>query len=346
MAYPIILYSNVLTLATPTATDTASGSDVRFLCDYRAYTTWEAASAGVKYVTVNCGSAQPVDALGIITHNLATDGIDVSVESSANGSDWTERFAAWGPTYDRAFLATFTQASAQYWRIKFAAGSAAPYVGEAFLGARMTFPKAPDIPFTSYTEQVEAEQVIGKAGHILGTTVRYKGLKLNPQWSQLTKAWIDSDFKVFWDWHASDLKPFFWAPDLTNLSSDVFFCTVAPSMGYTVPLRSLTYANTVQLNMVAVKESVLTPAASPTYVPLSVAATVAAGDYLSGAESLTEGDEYATITNASLTGDYVPNLTPSWNTTYYLTNRANGSFTVYFNTPAPSGGVLYWSVIV
>lgn len=346
MTAPIILYSNVLTLATPTATDTATGSTVLGLCDYRVYTTWEAASAGVKYVTVNCGSAQPVDALGMVGHNLATGGINVSVESSANGADWTERFAAWGPTYDRAFLATFAQVSAQYWRIKFAAGSAAPIVGEAYLGARMTFPKAPDIPFTPYVEAVETTAPIGKTGHILGASVAFKGLTLTPKWGYLTRAWVQSDFKVFWDWHASDMLPFFYASDLTLFPSDVFFCTLKDGATFSMPMTLSTYVNSITLPMTAVKESVLTPAQSPTYVPITAVTPVVGGDYYSGEVSCTQGDTFATVTNVNLTGDYVPNVVPNWNTTTYITNLADGSFTVTFNTPAPDGGVLYWSAIV
>src|SRR5512146_974411 len=60
MSYPIILYDNLLTYATPTATDTATGYDVLSIRDYRAYTTWKAASAGLKYITVDAGAEAAV----------------------------------------------------------------------------------------------------------------------------------------------------------------------------------------------------------------------------------------------------------------------------------------------
>ncbi len=89
-AKPFILYNNIYTLGTPTATDTAAGYDVSNIKDYRAFTLWRAASAGTKYLTINAGSAQNFDTLGILGHNFATASATVSVEHSTNGSSWTD----------------------------------------------------------------------------------------------------------------------------------------------------------------------------------------------------------------------------------------------------------------
>lgn len=346
MALPIILYDNRFRDAVPTATDTATGSDVRFACDERAYTPWVAASAGVKYLTVDCGSSKYADCLAIIGHNFATGGIAVSVESSANGSSWTERMAPGVPATDRAVMGLFDRVSARYWRVKLGTGSAVPRIGEIAIGARLTFPEPPTAPFIPYTERIQAESTLGKAGHILGSVVHYKGLKISPRWTNQDRAWVLATFRPFWDQHASNLRPFFWSWDLEIFPTHVYFVTVDPGARYATPLSISTMVDDLQLDLVGVKELVEDAPYTPVYVAYT-GGIPRAGSLIEATVSVSAGAMTATITNVHLTAACVLNPVPNWNTTVSVSPIVSGSCTVTFGTAAPAGGgTLYWSAVI
>jgi hypothetical protein len=66
---------------------------------------------------------QGANSIAIVKHNLGTAGASVSVESSTNGSAWSERLASFVPSNDKALFKVFTGVSAQYWRIKIVTAS-------------------------------------------------------------------------------------------------------------------------------------------------------------------------------------------------------------------------------
>lgn len=251
---PVILYDNRLNDGAPTATDTAAGYSALNVRDLRTYTFWQAASAGTKYITVDCGTAKAADALGIISHNLKTANATVSVESSPDNAVWTERLAGFTPTSDKAILRLFATASARYWRIKLMTASVAPRLAVAMLGAGLTFPYPPDTPYVPYTEEIEAGTSRGKKGHLLGSVIRFKPLGINARFSNLTRQWVMDTFKVFWDGHASDLKPFFYAWDLDVYPEMVFFTAVDDGSQYRMPVSVLSYIDSIELDMQGVKE--------------------------------------------------------------------------------------------
>jgi hypothetical protein len=343
---PVILYDNRFTDATPAVTDEATGYPKALLTDDRAYTAWKAASTGIKYITVDCASAKSADAVAIIGHNFDTAGIAISVESSDNGSSWTERMAPGVPDQDRAVLGIFTRVSARYWRVKLANGSVAPRIGELKLGARLTFPYPPDAPYTPYTETIQADTTLGKTGNILGSVVRYKSLSIRPTFSNCDRTWALGDFYRFWSLHASKLRPFFWIWDLEYFPQHCFFVTVSERGTYGTPLSILPFVDRLALDLVGVQETVEEAPVAPVYIPYT-GGIPHMGAYFDGRVSVSEGAISVTVTDEHLIGDtYVPTLVPSWNTTFYLSETINGSFTVIFNTTAPAGATLYWSIVI
>src|SRR4030066_1655848 len=126
MMEPIILADNRFLGGTPPATDTAAGYNVLFIRDYKTFTSWKAASAGTKYLTVDCGMAKSADCIAFKKHNFGTGAAQISVESSDNGTDWVERITPFTVNDDKAALRTFASVSARYWRGKNAPPPRAP----------------------------------------------------------------------------------------------------------------------------------------------------------------------------------------------------------------------------
>ena len=252
-AKPMIIgHDNRFLDAAPSATDTAGGYDVANISDLRPYTWWKAASAGTKYLTVNCGENKSADSLAVIGHNLYTADAGVSVESSANGSDWTERLAAFTPASDRAFAKIFTTASAQYWRIKIVTAALAANIAVAIVGERMDFERYPAGPFDPARETLNAVSARSKHGHLIGAALANIAVDINAEFKMLTPAWIESDFRAVWDDHISQIKPFFFCWDLTNHATDVFFVCVPAEFTLSMPFDP--YRRSLSLNMEGIKE--------------------------------------------------------------------------------------------
>ena len=252
---PVILADNRFSDGTPTATDTAAGYSVLNIRDLKTFTAWRAASSGTKYLsTGDLGAAMSADAIGIQTHNLGTAAAQISVESSANGSDWTERLAAFSPTTDKAILKPFTITSAQYWRVKVVTGSLAAQIAVCLLGVRITFPVPPEGPYVPASEGIESDSAISKTGVLLGTVVRYRPVKISPSWKYLTRAWIETYMVPFWDSYASSLAPFIWAWDLDAYPDDVRFVRMDDGYQFAPSVSVLGYYDEFRLSMVGVKE--------------------------------------------------------------------------------------------
>jgi hypothetical protein len=336
---PVILYDNRFADAVPTATDTASGSDVRLACDLRAYTAWQAASVGAKYITVDCAAAQDADALAMIGHNCATGEIDVSVESSADGANWTQRLAPARPATNRAFLLPFTRATARYWRVKLAAGLLAPTIGEVALGARMTFPQPPTPPYTPYTEEVQADSTVGKAGHILGSVIRYKRLSISARWTNLDRSWVLGTFLPFWDQYASDLNPFFWAWDLTYFPTHVYHVAIDPARGrYATPMTLSMLVDSLALDMTGVKELV----ADAPYTPPYVAPT---GIVLVGGTVVWPEDAVSVTVSGTFPATYQVEATAAWNANgVWATDKGTSSFVLRCANPPDADSACDWWV--
>lgn len=252
MGKPILLYDNRFLDGTITATDTAADYDVNNIKDLRTYTFWKAASAGTKYLTVDCGSGKSADSLGIIGHNLKTASAVISVESSADNIAWTERLAGFTPADDRAVLKTFTAVSARYWRMKIVTTTVAPQLAVVMLGQRLTFERYLQGPFDPAPEKIEGDSQRSKTGNLLGSVVYYHSMKISAGFKNVTPTWIRDTFKPAWDIHLSLLKPFFFAWDPESHSDEVFFVKVPENFELRLPYEGV--RRSLSLEFEGVKE--------------------------------------------------------------------------------------------
>jgi hypothetical protein len=265
---PIILYDNRFLDGVTTATDTADGFNVLNITDLKPFTWWKAQSAGPKYLSVDCGAQKFADSLGMIGHDLSSVGAQVSVESSDNGSDWTERLPAFTPSSDKAFLQPFTGATARYWRLWIDSPTSAPSVAVVILGSRMTFPFPVDAPFAPIKEQVATVGKKSKTGHLLAHHVKYKPFTISARLSYPERTWVDSVFLPFWLDYGSDLHPFFWAWDLDMYPEDVRFVRFEPGYSYSPSVSILHYYDSISLELEGVRENVPVTVAPPPPPPV------------------------------------------------------------------------------
>jgi len=256
-AFPVILAENIYELGTPVATDTASGYDAANIKDRRTYTFWQAASAGTKYLTIDCLIAVTADALGIVSHNLSTCAATISVECSSDNfaTDTTVALAGFTVTHDKALLKLFTSVSKRYWRIKIIAGAIAPKIAVAFLGDRVTFPRTylKSLSFDPAPEKIIAESTRSKTGVLLGNVLRYVSRTITWTFAFVLASWIESTFRGLWDDYLSQLKPVFMAWEITNHPTETFYGKIPDDFQLTMPYDVIG-RRTITLTFEVIKE--------------------------------------------------------------------------------------------
>lgn len=222
---PVILYDNLLergALSSPQTVD--PDAPLAYLADGRPYTRAKWTTTGTLHqVVVALTGAETADCIGLAGHNLAAGDV-VTVEHSDDGSAWTTAISQ-TLTGSGDLLAIFTGASHTWWRISIdttATGNQSPELGVLMLGQRLTFPVKPQAPYVPVDEKVVEESAWSKAGHLLGTVVRYSKLTINAKFKALDRSFVFGDFQTFWQQHARQLKPFFYAWDLDAFPDQVY----------------------------------------------------------------------------------------------------------------------------
>lgn len=253
-AKPCLLYDNVLDGGTlsATGTDADDAYDVDHLIDGRPYTFWKADAAGTKRIEVELSAPLSADSLGLIGHNLGTASATISVESSANGSDWTTRLSAVSLDSDRALFRTWESASALYWRATIVTASVVPYVGVLLIGARLDFPRYPASGYDPAPRRLNAIQNRAKGGWVTGVSIRNITIDISATFDNITPAWVDDSFMPAWDAHLSLCKPFFWVWERTNHADDVYYVTLPEN--YTLRLPYTPTRRRISLSMEGVVE--------------------------------------------------------------------------------------------
>jgi hypothetical protein len=192
---------------------------------------WESIDSGFDHADAagyayKISESDAADALGIDGHNLGTAGAAVSVESSDDESTWTERLAAFNPSDDTAILKTMTSFQAASKRLKIVTASVAPYLAVAMLGNKLEFNRGAyigDGAIVPWQFGIVASAQRSKTGNLLGNSIRYKPIDISMTIPTDIYDWFNEYFWPFWRDHGSELKSFFFAPDLTTFTDKIFW---------------------------------------------------------------------------------------------------------------------------
>lgn len=216
----MILWSNILrnSGATVTASSTETGNfAVGNLKDYLAWSLWKSGTlvTGITIdIDLGASGAVNADTLGLVNHNITSEGGTVEVKADTVTPPVAVALAAYTPTYGDVELKTFTAPGAKrYWTITLAKGgnfANKPFIGELFLGMRMTLPEylSPDIdPFLKSTE---AAGEFTEGGQYAGATVRGRTHPFTLAISDVgaARSFHTSDLTAFVDTHLDLLRPF------------------------------------------------------------------------------------------------------------------------------------------
>jgi hypothetical protein len=183
-----------------------------------SYTVWKSSvTTSPINIDIDAGvSGQAADYIGLVNHNLFTNGATVTVKADTFSPPTTVRQAAFSPAENGVTLRLFTLTSAlRYWRIVITDPAppfaAAPTIGELWLGQRMTLPEYFTASFDPFLNTVDRKGSVNEAGHFVAAVSRgrmHRGmLDLGP--AGASRAAFTSDLTPFARDHAELGYPFF-----------------------------------------------------------------------------------------------------------------------------------------
>lgn len=254
-AYPCLLYDNRLLDGTPTATNTDTGYDVLNLRDFRLFNSWQEASVGTRYVTVNCGSAKAADSMAIIGHNLYTANATITPQYSTDNfvADVHDAVAAFVPTSDKAILVTWASQTKQYWRLRIVTAAVKARMAILCIGARLDFPRYLEGDYDPLPEKINADDTRSPAGYLLQVARKNISWEMKWEFRNLTDAWVTGTFNPAWDNHLSKCLPAFISWERTNHASEVYLGSVPPA--FTIKRPFTPFRRSLSLTFEGVKEA-------------------------------------------------------------------------------------------
>ena len=191
---------------------------------------WQATGAGDKTLTATLLSAANGNSYGIHKHNIGTLGLTVKLQSSANGSSWTDVTGSEKTPGDDAtiFFVATAPVSAKFWRIHIAGLAAGETltIGQAFIGNALLVFSPPETGWTPPNVAIENEFINNRSegGDFMGRTLIRKGSKTQFTVGIADAGWIRTDWLPFM--LEAEKHPFYHAWDTVSFPSEVAYCYI------------------------------------------------------------------------------------------------------------------------
>lgn len=208
---PWVGYHNVI-LATNVSSDTeADGYPVTNLANPSTADKWKGVGTADEAVVIAEGASQECDYFALAKHNLGSIGATIVLQTSPDGSTWTDASEEIAPATDYVVMFRFEAQTAAYWRLLITDHSAAPQIAVMYLGLLLVLQRSLYVGHTPLTLGRAQNVTVGRSegGQFLGLHLRSQTLESTVDLKNLTPAWYRQLFDPFAESMAS--KPFFWA---------------------------------------------------------------------------------------------------------------------------------------
>jgi hypothetical protein len=208
---PWIGYHSVVLGTNVSATSEAAGFTATNLGNTSTAEKWRGGDTSTQSVVVAEGNVEECDYFGLAKHNLGSTGATIKLQSSPDGSVWTDVTEDVMPATDYAIMYRFEAATHNFWRLLIVPGSAAPQIAVFYLGRLLVAQRSIYVNHTPLTLGRNQAVTTGRSdnGQFLGRVLRREFLKTSVQLNNLTPDWYRTYFDPFAE--ASSVAPFFWA---------------------------------------------------------------------------------------------------------------------------------------
>lgn len=221
MTLPLILYSNVLATGVVTASSEAAGFPAARALDGLTYTAWKPDEDGAQWIAAEHAGAVAANTLGLANHNLATRAAVVKVQTSPDGSAWTDRLTV-TPASDLPLMRSFASVAALHWRLLVTFSGPAPFISAVMVGPGVVVERGLIDGYKPISLNDEGDEVtthITESGHYVGRSLISRGAAWTLALRNLSRAWVEDEWAAFAR-HAKT-RPFFFAEDEDDLTENV-----------------------------------------------------------------------------------------------------------------------------
>jgi hypothetical protein len=199
------------------------------------------------------GDVGTADTLAIINNNFLEAYAGHELLYSDDNVTYTSLFTQAAADTLSNFVKTFTSTKARYWRLAMYNTQYAPMMAIMFLGQRLQFERYA-FNYSGVDENIVAEAVKSETGNLLGSSIKFIEYNIGLSFRNLTNSWAENTFKPEWDDYLSQLKPFFFFPDLTNSPTELYYVKIPDNFKLKMPYSSGGLRRDLDLTFEGLKE--------------------------------------------------------------------------------------------
>lgn len=222
-----ILWDNVLSAATFTATSEKEGFEAERAQTPDTVSWWWPAAAGT--LTATLPSPAEIDGIAIAAHTIGSSGVTVTVSGQIDG-DWVQLHDPISPDDDEPIMVAFRLAEVDAVRV---ALSAPARIGVFYAGAMLTVAHQPtlDAPPLSLIRSTTYETNRSQTGQFMGRSEVRSSRPISVTWPFLRRSWYRDHFEPFA--RAARKAPFFVAIRPGYYPDDVGYVLTSEDMNPT-----------------------------------------------------------------------------------------------------------------
>lgn len=193
---------------TVTASSEATAHPKENATDALDWDWWEPTSMPA-WIAVDAGQAVDVTYLGIAAHDLRTQGVTVTLQSSTDGVSWSD-ISSFVPSDNSPQMLITARNTARYWRV-YLEGNAPPKIGVVQLGLALAMqrPIYQGHSPMSLSRQTDIRPNRAEGGSRLGRSIIRRGNATSVSFENLSAQWVRDHFDPFIK--MARTYPFFWA---------------------------------------------------------------------------------------------------------------------------------------
>ena len=205
------LDSDILTVS-PAA---ASGFLEANLTDDQLFELFKHSATGTLDIITDAGvgNTGDVDYLGLVNHDLFTQGSTITFASSPDNVVYSTIFTV-APADNKIIARSFTLVTDRFFRLRITGSAAAPFIGQASWGKRVEVPFGIEVGYDPQTETVRMRHTRSQTGQILGAVATHSERRSNISLKFMPESFVRGtsvgDFGEFWDNNAKIGKLFLW----------------------------------------------------------------------------------------------------------------------------------------
>lgn len=196
---PLVGYRTLVTFDNIAADEEAEGFPVTNLSNPTTSELWKGTTTGVQYVTLDLGTEDSADYIGLARHNFGSGGTSFVVQVSDDGDSWTDAADAVAPGDDSPLMQRFEVTTSRYWRLAITPGTLAPSVAVFYLGRVLVLQRniyGGHTPI-SYSYANVSSVGISESGQYLGAVARRANPSTDIQQKNLTASWARANMDPF-----------------------------------------------------------------------------------------------------------------------------------------------------